>query len=161
MRTILAVSDLTPASDEAVRAAGRLAARCGAPLHVVHCTGLVGRPLREALPSLESAPAALLSARLGEQVRRVVPDGQAARAVCHVEYRALHAGTAETARATGARLVVVGMDATDPGAAAALVAAGGVPVLVARDAGPPPFERVLVPLSAADVDGGTLRLACA
>jgi nucleotide-binding universal stress UspA family protein len=160
VRPILVVSDLTHASDEALRAAARLAARSGAALHVVHCAGLVGMPLREALPRLECAPPALLSCRLGEQVRRAVPESQAARTVLRVEYRAVHDGAMEAARAVQAQLVVVGTDAMRS-PLAALAAAADVPVLVVRDAAPPPFERVLVPLGAADLDAGTLRLACA
>lgn len=160
MRPILAVSDLTDASDEALRAAARLAARSGAALHVVHCAGLVGMPLREVLPLLESAPPALLARRLGEQIRRALPEAQAARTVGHMEYRAVHEGAPAAARAVNAGLVVVGTDALALAPVAALMAAASVPVLVARDAAPPPFEHVLVPVGAADLDGGTLRLAC-
>lgn len=159
MRPILVVSDATSASDEALRAAGRLAAAGGAALHVVHCAGLVGMPLREVLPLLESAPAVLLADRLGEQIRRALPPGPAARAAARVEYRSVCEGALHTWHAVNAGLVVVGMDAIEPGALAALVAAGA-PTLVARDGAPPPFERVLVPVGAADLAAGTLRLAC-
>lgn len=160
MPPILVVSDLTRASDEALRAASRLASRCGAALHVVHCAGLVGTPLREVLPLLEAASPALLSHRLDEQLRRVVPERHAPRTVCHVEYRAVAEGALGAARAVHARQVVVGMDAIGSAPLASLAAAAGVPVLVVRDSAPPPFERVLVAASAADLDAATLRLAC-
>jgi hypothetical protein len=113
---ILVVSDLTHASDEALRAAGRLAARCGAVLHVVHCAGLVGKQLREVLPLLQTASPALLSQRLEEQVRRVVPERHEVRTVCHVEYRAVPEGALGTVRAVHAQQVVVGLDAIGSGA---------------------------------------------
>jgi nucleotide-binding universal stress UspA family protein len=159
VRAILGVSDLTPASDEALRMAARLAAASGAGLHLVHCAGLVGMPLREVLPLLEKCPPTLLAARLGEQIRRALPEGQADGALPHVEYRPAAEGALHTRRAVGAELVVVGMDAIEPPSLAAVVAAGA-PVLVARDAAPPPFERVLVPLGAPDLAARTLRLAC-
>jgi nucleotide-binding universal stress UspA family protein len=160
VRPILVVSGLTHASDEALRAAARLATASGAALHVVHCAGLVGMPLREVLPLLETAPAALLAGRLGEQIRRALPDRQAGGAVPRVEYRPAPQGTLHARHAVDAGLVVVGTDASGTAALPALVAAAQVPVLVVRDAAPPPFERVLVPLGPADLAGGTLRLAC-
>jgi nucleotide-binding universal stress UspA family protein len=45
MRSILAVSDLTPASDPALSAAAGLAVRSGAELHVLHSMDVVGMPL--------------------------------------------------------------------------------------------------------------------
>jgi nucleotide-binding universal stress UspA family protein len=158
---ILVVSDLTHASDEAVRAAGRLAWASGAALHVIHCAGLVGRPLREVLPLLEAAPVTLLAHRLEAQIRRAAPSCVAERGVAHVEHRSVPGGTLHVADAVDAALVVVGMDGAGAAALPALSAAAGMPVLVARDAAPPPFQRVLVPLDAADVDAGTLRTACA
>ncbi|HEU0300309.1 MAG TPA: universal stress protein, partial [Longimicrobium sp.] len=73
MRSILAVSDLTPASDTALSAAAGLAVRTGAELHVVHSMEVVGMPLWEALQAdvgrrIEDAESAL-----AEQVRRTVP----------------------------------------------------------------------------------------
>lgn len=160
MPPILVVSDLTHASDEALRAAGRLAARCGAALHVVHCAGLVGKQLREVLPLLQAASPALLSHRLEEQVRRVVPERHEVRSVCHVEYRAVPEGVLGTARAVRAQQVVAGLDAIGSASVASLAATAGVPVLVVRDSAPPPFERVLVATSETDLDAETLRLAC-
>ncbi|HEX6036893.1 universal stress protein [Longimicrobium sp.] len=158
MRPILVVSDLTHASDEAVRAAGRLAAASGAALHVTHCAGLMGLPLREALPLLEAGPAARLADGLAAQVRRAVPAD--VEAAAHVEYRGVREGTLHAADALDAALVVVGTDACGGAALPALAAAAAMPVLVVRDAAPPPFRRVLVPLDAPDVGLGTLRLAC-
>jgi hypothetical protein len=161
VQPIVVVSDLTHASDEAVRMGARLCAAGGAALHVVHCAGLVGMPLREVLPLLEAAPAALLADRLEEQVRRALPPGLEVRAACHVEYRAVPAGALATTASVDAGLLVVGADASATAALPGIVAAAAVPVLVARDAAPPPFERVLVPVGAADLAAGSLRRGCA
>jgi hypothetical protein len=116
--------------------------------------------LREALPLLEAAPAARMAGRLKEQILRALPPGLAVRAVPHVQYGSICEGARHTAAAVDAALVVVGTDAGAMAALPATMAAAGVPVLVARNATPPPFERVLVPLGAADLEVGSLRYAC-
>lgn len=159
MRAILVLSDLTRASDEALRTAARMAARTGAGLHVLHDVGVVGLPLREAYPLLERTAHDRLLARLEEQLHRTLPPG-GEPASRHLDYRALPEAARDRARAVAAELIVAGPHAADDAGLAALAAAAGYPVLLARGAGAPPFRRVLVPAGPGDL-GATLPRACA
>lgn len=160
MRPIVAVSDLTCASDEAIRIGARLCGAGGAALHVAHCAGIGGKTLREALPLLEPAPAALRARRLDEQLLRACRPGSPVRVVAHVRYDSVSRGTLQTVADVGAGLAVVGTGPAAMAALPALVAGANVPVLVARDAAAPPFGRVLVPLGAGDLGTRTLGAAC-
>lgn len=157
MRAIVAVTDLTDGSDGALRAAGRMCARTGASLHVVHAAGWIGRPLREAFALLQ-ADLAGLDARMDAQLRRTVPFPVAEKARCHLRFGAAAEAVRDRVRALSAATVVVGARVDE---LAALVAAVDAPVLVVRDGQVPPFERVLVPLGGADLVARTLRDACA
>lgn len=159
MRSILVVSDLTHVSDEAIRAGGRLADRTGAALHVLHCAGLVGLPLREAHPLLETASPATLAETLGTQLRRAAAR-HADAATIHVDYRAVHAGVLDCARQVGADLIVLCAQASGPASFTMLAMAAASPILLVRDGLAPPFERVVVPLGNGDITSSTLRRAC-
>lgn len=161
MRAIVAVTDLTGGSDGALRTAGRMAARTGAALHVVHGAGLLGLSLREAFPLLQVACPETLLERMGQQLRRTVPAPLADRARRHLGYGPAHQAARERARAVSARVVVAGAQAMDGDALSALVLETDAAVLVVRDGQAPPFARVLVPVADEDIAGGTLGDACA
>ncbi|HSU16151.1 universal stress protein [Longimicrobium sp.] len=166
MRSILAVSDLTPASDRALSAAAVLAIRSGAGLHVVHPMEIVGMTLRDALQAdvgrrIEDAKSAL-----ARQVRRVVPAGLAP-ASCALGFNQAGDTVRVRAREVGADLVVLGAgDPDTPGGVRHLRAlhdaagAAAAPCLLVRNPLNRPFIRVLLPLSAAEVGQGVLAHAC-
>lgn len=161
MRSIVVVSDLTPNSDPAVRCAGGIAASAGATLHVLHATGLVGRPLREAVPLLSAQSTLRMETALGAQLRRAVP------AAVSVRPHLSHHGTPEAARervqSTGADLLVM---ASDSGPARGhawsireAVSAVGCPVLVARS-GDPRYRRVVIPAARDELGSARLASTC-
>ena len=159
MRSILAVSDLTPASDGTLSAAAGLALRSGAELHVVHSMEIVGMPLWEALQAdvgrrIEDAERAL-----AEQVRRVVPS-ELTLASCALGFHGVRNSVLLRARGVGADLIAFG--AGDPHGRALQDAAGAasVPCLLVRDPLLHPPARVLLPLSAAEIGQGVLGDAC-
>lgn len=166
MRSILAVSDLTPASDTALSAAAGLAVRTGAELHVIHSMDVVGMPLWEALRAdvgrrIEDAESAL-----AEQVRRTIPD-EMALASCVLGFHGVRNSVLLRARGVGADLIA--FSAADPrttGGARSLralqdtAADAAAPCLLVRDPLVHPPARVLVPLSAAEIGQGVLADAC-
>lgn len=176
-RTVLAASDLTGASDAAVRAASRLAAAAGAPLHLVHAfeTLFPSYPDRAVTPP---DPAAAVFERLPfrmrlraaeealrEQLRRVdaaapAPAGSA------VEVDAPHRAIVRRAREVGAELVVLGphrerlvADRWLGTTADRVVRAGERACLVVRGELRLPLRRVTVPIDPADPAVGALDLA--
>ncbi len=166
MRSILAVSDLTPASDGALASAAVLALRAGAELHVVHAMEIVGMPLREALHSDVGRRIQDAESALARQVRRAVPDAlaPASRAL---GFHKVQDTVRVRAREVGADLVVFGAaDPRTPGGARHLRAledvagAAAAPCLLVRDPLVHPPARVLLPLSAAEVGEGVLADAC-
>jgi hypothetical protein len=166
MRSILAVSDLTPASDAALSAAAGIALRTGAELHVVHSMDVVGMPLREALHSdvgrrIEDAEHAL-----AEQVRRTLP-GERTLASCALGFHGARNSVLLRARGVGADLLVFsGADSRTTGGAGYLralhdtAAAASAPCLLVREPLVHPPVRVLLPLSAAEIGQGVLADAC-
>jgi nucleotide-binding universal stress UspA family protein len=166
MRSILAVSDLTPASDGALSAAACLAARTGAELHVVHSMDVVGMQLWEALQSdvgrrIEDAERAL-----AEQVRRTVPDALTL-ASCTLGFHGARNSVLLRARGVGADLIT--FSAADPHTTGGgrylralqdTAAAASAPCLLVRDPLVHPPARVLLPLSAAEIGQGVLAGAC-
>src|SRR5687768_5448 len=109
MRSILAVSDLTSASDAALSAAAGLAVRTGAELHVVHSMDVVGMPLWEALrvdvgKGIQDAERAL-----AEQVRRTVPD-EVTLASCTIGFHGVRNSVLLRARGVGAGLIAFSAD---------------------------------------------------
>lgn len=166
MRSILAVSDLTPASDRALSAAAVLAIRTGAELHVVHSLEIVGMPLWEALQTDVGRRIQDAESALARQVRRAVPGGLAL-ASCALDFQDVQDAVLLRAREVGADLLVFGAaDPRTPGGARhlrALQDVAGVaaaPCLLVRNPLDPPFVRVLLPLSAAEVGQGVLADAC-
>ena len=166
MRSILAVSDLTPASDGALSAAAGLAARTGAGLHVVHSLEIAGMPLWEALQADVGRRIRDAESALAEQLRRAVPEGCTPES-CALGFHNLRDTVLLRAREVGAELVVFGaVDPRTPGgdrhlrAFADVAGVAAAPCLLVRDPLDPPFVRVLLPLSAAEVGQGVLADAC-
>lgn len=166
MRSILAVSDLTPASDGALAAAAGLAVGTGAELHVVHSMEIVGMPLWEALHTDVGRRIDDAESALAQQVRRAVPDG-VALASCAIGFHDVRHAVLLRARDVGADLVVFGAAAArSPGGARHLRAlddTAGVapaPCLFVRAPLVHPPTRVLLPLSAAEIGQGVLADAC-
>lgn len=166
MRSILAVSDLTPASDGALSAAAGLAARTGAELHVLHSMDVVGMQLWEALQSdvgrrIENAEHAL-----AEQVRRTLPHALPL-ASCTLGFHGARNSVLLRARGVGADLIT--FSAADPrttGGSRYLralqdtAAAASAPCLLVRDPLVHPPARVLLPLSTAEIGQDVLADAC-
>jgi nucleotide-binding universal stress UspA family protein len=154
MRSILAVSDLTPGSDEALSTAAGIAVRKGAELHVVHAMEIVGMPLREALHTDVGRRIRDAESALAEQVRRAVPD-HCPIASCALDFQRIQDSVLLRAREVGADLLVLGAaDPPPPGGAGHLRALHGlvglapVPCLLVRSPLGHALARVLVPLSA-------------
>lgn len=166
MRSILAVSDLTPASDAALSAAAGIAVRTGAELHVVHSMDVVGMPLWEALQSdvgrrIEDAEGAL-----AQQVRRTIPDALTL-ASCTLGFHGSRNSVLLRARGVGADLIAFSAaDARTTGGGRYLralqdtAAAASAPCLLVRHPLVHPPARVLLPLSAAEIGQGVLADAC-
>ncbi|HEV2736789.1 MAG TPA: universal stress protein [Longimicrobiaceae bacterium] len=155
-RSILAASDLTPASDGAVRTAAAIAERTGAALHLLHaCDFAVVHDLGGgAAPSFEGHLRAAAEA-LEAQAARAVPAGVEV-ASREVTVYAKHHAILEQADALGAELVVLGphrgrgrVDVLWGSTAERVVRAARVPCLVARGRMQLPFRRVVVPVDLA------------
>lgn len=166
MRSILAVSDLTAASDGALSSAAALAVLTGAELHVVHSLEIVGMPLWEALQADVGRRIQDAECALAEQLRRAIPEGCTV-ASCTLGFHNLQDRVLLRAREAGAELVVFGAaDPRTPGGARHLrvfedvAGVVAVPCLLVRNPLDPPFVRVLLPLSAAEVGQGVLADAC-
>ncbi|HEU4556498.1 MAG TPA: universal stress protein [Longimicrobium sp.] len=164
MRSILAVSDLTPGSDAALSTAACLAGRTGAALHLVHAMEIVGMPLWEAVQTDVGRRIRDAEGALAEQLGRALPDGCVA-ASCVLHFRSLHAAVPQRARDVGAGLVVLGTaDRGSPGVlrmqALANAVAGSTPTLLVHAPLDHPPRRALLPLSAAEAGTGVLADAC-
>ena len=158
IRSVLAASDLGDASDEVVRAAGALAARTGAKLHVVHAfdarrtpaTSAAGQPVtfRGLIDDVERA--------LDEQIRRTVPEKvkvASRRVVEDAPAQAILAYASEIA----ADLLVLGPhthrragDWLLGGTADRVVRTVSAPCLVVRGSLRVPLRRVVAPLDVAE-----------
>lgn len=155
-RSILAATDLTPASDGAVRTAAAIAERTGAALHLLHaCDFAVVHDLGgTGTPSFEGHLRAAAGA-LEAQAARAVPAGVEV-ASREVTVYAKHHAIVEQADAVGADLVVLGprrgrgrVEALWGSTAERVVRAARVPCLVARGRMQLPFRRVVVPVDLA------------
>ena len=166
MRAILAVSDLTPASDAALSAAAGIALRTGAELHVVHAMAITGMPLWDALRADVGRRIGDAERALAEQVRRAVPD-TVAPASCVIGFHDVRSSVLLRARSVGAGLIAFGAadPRTDTGARSIralqdIAGAASAPCLLVRDPFAHPPARVLLPLSAAEIGQGVLADAC-
>ena len=166
MRSILAVSDLTPGSDRALSTAAGIAVRKGAELHIVHSMEIVGMPLWEAVHTDVGKRIRDAESALAEQVRRAVPD-HCPIASCALDFQRIQDSVLLRAREVGADLLVLSAaDPPPPGGAGhlralhILVGLAPLPCLLVRNPLGHALARVLVPLSAAEVGQGVLADAC-
>jgi nucleotide-binding universal stress UspA family protein len=153
LQSILAATDLSPACDPVLRAAGAIALRAGAALHVIHALDLPLSPYLDARPG-EAFAADIASTRvaLNAQVERMVPAG-AAVAEQRIEIHAAHRAISEYAAAVGVALVVIGPH-THAGLAAAVLGTTAdrlirtlqAPCLIVRPEFALPLRRILVPV---------------
>lgn len=168
IRSILAATDLSDASDEVLRAAGALAAHTGAELHVLHAFDLPPSPYAGEVPLLSPTFEGRLreaERALDAQIRRVVPDAVevASRGVqIYVAHRAI----VERAEAVSADLVVLGPHRrrSAPGeflgsTADRVIRTSPVPCLVVREHLNLPLHRVVVPFDLSEPSQGALELA--
>jgi nucleotide-binding universal stress UspA family protein len=164
IRSILAASDLGPASDEVVRAAAALAERLGAGLHLLNALEI------ERLPALEAPtfPGRVRQAGelLEEQARRVAPAVHPASTA--VRESAAHAAIEARAAEVAADLVVVGphrggeVGVRFLGTTAdRVIRTAEVPSLVVRGPLELPLRRIGVPTDFSGPARGALDLALA
>lgn len=154
LQSILAATDLSPACDPVLRAAGAIALRTGAVLHVVHAFDLPPSPYLDAQKGETTFPGRIESARLAlqAQVERTVP-AEVTVAELRIEIYAAHRAISEHAAARGAGLVVVGPH-THEGLAADVLGSTAdrlirtlhAPCLIVRGDFALPLRRVLVPV---------------
>lgn len=158
LHTIVAATDLGPASDAVVRAAGELAAVAGARLHLVHALGSDVPQTRPGDPGdPDAAGFETATAALAEQAARCLPVGVEA-ATARVEIAGPVEATLRVAADAGADLLVLGPHRAREGeregfgaTADRLVRTAPVPCLVVRGPLALPLRSVL---AAADLSAG-------
>ncbi len=170
IRSILVATDLSDASDVVLRAAGALAARTGAELHVMHAIDLPPAPYAGKAPLLSPTFEGRLrqaETALDEQIRRTVPDAVrvASRAM---EVFVAHRAIVERAAAVSADLVVLGPHRRRSAPAEFLgstadrvVRTAPVPCLVVREHLALPLRRVVVPFDLSEPSRAALEVALA
>lgn len=108
LRTILAATDLGPASDEVVRSAATLAHLAGAELQLIHSLDLPWTSSGDVMRRTGMADwMAAAEERLEEQVERTMPKGVRPSGRV-VSFHAAHQAVLERAGELGADLIVVG-----------------------------------------------------
>ncbi|MET0398322.1 MAG: universal stress protein [Longimicrobiaceae bacterium] len=168
IRSILAATDLSPASDEVMRAAGALASFTGAELHVLHAFDLPPTPYSDEASLLSPTFERRLDEAeraLDAQIRKTVPDAVevASRGVqIYVAHRAI----VERAEAVSADVIVLGPHRRQSTAgeflgstADRVVRTASVPCLVVREHLNLPLHRVVVPFDLSEPSRGALDVA--
>lgn len=160
-RSLLVATDLTPACDEILRAAGELASHTGAELHVIHVLEAGGLFESEAAAEARRTEA---HEELERQLARTLPAGaEATRSLrSGLVYRELEAAAEEL----GSDLFVLGAHG-GPAAGAHFLGSTAdrvlrtsrIPCLVVRGALRLPLRRIGVPVDLSDPSFGALRLA--
>lgn len=167
-RSILAATDLTEASDEVLRAAGALARRTGAALHVIHSFDFPPSPYWDDTSNLTTFQARVDRAEraLEAQVKRVLPDTPLAS--LRVEIYTAHRAIVEYAGAVDAGVIVMGPHARRQvelpflgTTADRVLRTSPVPVMIVRAPIRLPLRRVVVPLDLSEPARGALDLALA
>jgi universal stress protein E len=165
IRSVLAATDLTPASDDVLGSAARLARAGGARLHVIHAFDLE----LSAYPGIDgSAPTfqgrvAEAEERLGQQLARTLPEGMEAASrevVIYVAHRAI----VDRAAQVQADVIVLGPHRTRTAGllgttADRVIRSAPCPCLVVRRPLELPLWRVLVPMDLSRPSLGALDTA--
>ena len=168
IRSILAATALDPGSDDVVRAAGALAARASADLHLLHAAEF-GRPRDRAAPVSGGLAARVDAARaeVEAQAARVLPAG-ARPASVEVQIYAPHRAVLERAGDVGADLIVLGPHRRGDAHARFLgstvdgvIRGARVPCLVVGAPLRVPAERIGAPVDVDDPVPGGLETALA
>jgi nucleotide-binding universal stress UspA family protein len=169
IRTIVAATDLTEASDEVLRAAGRLALETGATLHAVHALDFPPAPYLDDVGEVTGFQEKIDAAEqaLWKQVGHTVPAGVPIGG-CRLEIYAAHRAIAEYADAVGADLIVLGphtrrqLEVGFLGTTAdRVIRSASCPVLVVRGALRLPFRRMVAPIDLSERSGRVLDAALA
>lgn len=167
MRSILAATDLGPASDAIVRSAGKLARGSGGELHLLHVLELGDRRYAD---DSDIPPGFLDRVRaaeraLDEQARRTLPEGVRPASQRVMIYTA-HRAVLDRARDVRADLIVVGPHrGGEAGAhflgttADRVLRSATVPCLVVRQPLRLPLRAVGVPTDFSDPSRGALEVA--
>ena len=167
IRSILAATDLSEVSNEVLRAAGALAARTGAALHVLHVYDFPANPYLDPVDETPTFQDRVHSSELAldAQLAAVLPAGAAVasrQVVIDVPHRAILAAALQVS----ADLVVLGphrkggMEQRILGSTAdRVVRSADVPCLVIRCYFNLPLRRVVVPVDLSDPAREALDLA--
>ncbi|HEX7242160.1 MAG TPA: universal stress protein [Longimicrobiaceae bacterium] len=168
IRSILAATDLSEASDEVLRAAGALAAFTGAELHVLYAFELPPPPyLEEGAAEVPTFEGRIRDARRGldEQIARMVPDA-VRLASRELQIYVPHRAIVERAQAVSADLIVLGPHRrrSGPGeflggTADRVIRTAEVPCLVVRRYLTLPLRRVVAPLDLSEPSRGAMDVA--
>jgi nucleotide-binding universal stress UspA family protein len=159
LSTVLAATDLRPASDVALESADRLAHAAGAMLHVVHVEDA-------SLPRDVAGSRERVDVRIGDALRRAGIRDTTAK--LHVVPGPPADSIRAVAELIGADVVVVGAHRRPErrtsstrlgGTARAIVAGATAPCLAVADPLRLPLERVLVPIDLSDGSRGALLVA--
>jgi universal stress protein E len=165
IRSVLAATDLTPASDDVLGSAARLARASGARLHVIHAFDLE----LSAYPGIDgSAPTfqgriAEAEERLGRQLARTLPEGMQASSrelVIYVAHRAI----VDRAAQVQADVIVLGPHRSRTSGllgttADRVIRSAPCPCLVVRRPLELPLWRVMVPMDLSPPSLGALDTA--
>lgn len=167
VRRILVATELSEGSDEVVRGAAELAHRLNAELHAVHALEEQGRPFTDYGFSLLRLQRRLEEARssVETQLARVAAP-EVSLGSARIEHLPAYEAIVRRAKELDAQLIVVGphrgllrgnhlLGST----AQRVVQEAPVPCLVARGSVAWPWQSVLLPVGAEDVERGLLRTA--
>jgi universal stress protein E len=163
--SILVATDLSPASDRVVEAAGELAACTGARLHFIHIfefdVAAYGPPPEPTFRgNLEAA-----KRTMAEQIRRIVKASARVEST-HVLIDSAHKAVLWHAKLVCADLIVIGphrrrrmLEEVLGTTADRVLRRAAIPCLVVRRALPVPLRRVLAPVDFSAESRGALQIA--
>ncbi|HET8654946.1 MAG TPA: universal stress protein [Longimicrobiaceae bacterium] len=167
LRSILAATELSGDSDDILRAAGALAALCGAELHVLHAFDLQDSPYTGDLGVTPTFQRRIADAEraLDGQIGRTL-GRHAAVASRRVVIRTAFKAVVERARDVAADLIVLGPSRRRPAGQRVLgstadrvIRTAEAPCLIVRGPVSLPLRRVVVPVDLSDYATGALETA--
>jgi nucleotide-binding universal stress UspA family protein len=167
LKSILAATDLSPACEPVLRAAGAIALATGAALHVIHAFDLPPSPYLDTRGGDTTFPGRMEAAKhaLRAQVERTVPAGVTVTDP-RIEIYAAHRAISEYAAALDVGMVVIGPH-THAGLAAGVLGSTAdrlmrtldAPCLIVRGNFVLPLRRVLVPVDLSEAARPALEIA--